>query len=40
MSSKDSQPKAQAPLEIQLWDFLYGEWGADPSKNFTATIFS
>ena len=27
MSSKDSQPKAQAPLEIQLWDFLYGEWG-------------
>jgi hypothetical protein len=27
MSSKYSRPLAQAPLEIQLLDFLYGEWG-------------
>ena len=28
MGSKDSRPKAQALPEIQLLDFLYGEWGA------------
>ena len=27
MGSKDSRAKAQAPLEIKLLDFLYGEWG-------------
>ena len=27
MGLKDSRPKAQASLEIQLLDFLYGEWG-------------
>ena len=27
MGSKDRRPTAQAPLEIQLLDFLYGEWG-------------
>ena len=27
MGSKDGHPTAQAPLEIQLLDFLYGEWG-------------
>jgi len=27
MGSKYSRPKAQAPLEIKLLDFLYGEWG-------------
>jgi len=28
MGSKDGRPTAQAPLEIQLLDFLYGEWEA------------
>src|SRR5262245_38517754 len=27
MASKDSRPKTQPPSEIQLLDFLYGEWG-------------
>jgi hypothetical protein len=27
MGLKHHRPKAQAPLEIQLLDFLYGEWG-------------
>jgi len=26
MGSKDGRPTAQVPLEIQLLDFLYGEW--------------
>jgi hypothetical protein len=29
MGLKDSRPKAQASLEIQLLDFLYGEWGVE-----------
>src|SRR2546429_7354401 len=32
MGSKYSRPKAQAPLEIQLLDFLYGEWRGFSSK--------
>jgi hypothetical protein len=28
MGLKPHRPKAQAPLEIKLLDFLYGEWGA------------
>ena len=35
MGLKDSRPKAQAYLEIQLLDFLYGEWGAsEEDKSF------
>ena len=35
MGLKDSRPKAQASLEIQLLDFLYGEWGAsEEDKSF------
>jgi hypothetical protein len=33
MASKDSRPKTQAPSEIKLLDFLYGEWG-DQRKTF------
>src|SRR5438105_4457899 len=33
MGSKYSRPKAQAPLEIKLLDFLYGEWGVERRSN-------
>ena len=33
MGSKYSRLKTQAPLEIKLLDFLYGEWGVGSKNN-------